>query len=796
MTRKQYEAKYGIAPVISSASDLDTSVAPVRMTRAEYDAKYGQKEEKAGLLTPAKEAVSNLGQTYANYPKKIAENVKAGTEDIKKGDVLKGVVKIGARTAGDIASTIFAPINVPLEAVGVNKLTDYLGTKLGTDVPLKNIIPLVSPFLGDTGNKSFSESVSDIPAIQNFAVTHPNAEEDFSRAMMLLFAGLEKGKIEPKTALPRTVEQIKLAGEKAKEIPVKIKEQRAVQATQKIEKEIANIEKNYTTIRQANEKLADGGEASRKRISQTDVLVDAVDKDGTIRTKQPGGAVEQYRKLTLDGSEGIVRDNLIREGKKINIAEVGKELTAKVYRSGLEGADLIKAIRGIKTELEGLALRADELGNIELSKIHDAKISTTNNINYQKDSTPTIKYRKAKALAYKELVENKSNVAVEVNGKKYGIKEINAELQKYYQDLERLEALDGKKVKGGKLGKYSAQIAGNIAGGAVGGTIGGLGGAAVGTIVGGETASFLKGKSMSKTFGEATGKDPIKNAILERAKEEGKLPAEVNLKIPDVKVGVPKGIQKTKEMLKVENDIAKNVEQQKTAIKAGDFTLVATLKEVYQVLVQYLKDLVKEIRKNPEGGFISDEPITGTGKGKQSQTQSPYDNSTTKGDVSQELLQEARKYKSAEEFVKIQGEPLYHGTTEGSAANIEKNGFVVTKSGMNSGNGISLTPNKAIADIFGENGKTIEAVLAPEAKLVNPREFIATKNAIGEKSGFDTATQKAIDYYKSKGFDGIDFRQGGGGIPDALKSEVRIWNPDVLKTKSQLTDIWNKANKK
>lgn len=306
----------------------------------------------------------------------------------------------------------------------------------------------------------------------------------------------------------------------------------------------------------------------------------------------------------MDGAEGVVRDNLIREGKKVNLGEVAKELTTQVYRSGLEGSALIKAIRGLKGELEGLRLRADELGDIDLSKIHDAKISTTNNINYKTDSTPTIKYRKAKARAYKQIVENKSDISVDVNGTKYGIPEINKELGKYYDDIERLEMLDGKRVRGGKLGKYSAQIAGNIAGGAVGGAVGGLTGAAIGTVVGGETSSFLKGKSMAGTFGKGTGKDVISNAILERAKAEGKLPPEVNLKIPDLKVGVPKDIPKTKEIFKLERDIEKNVEQQKAAIKAGNFELVAALKEIYQVLVRYLKDVINEIRKNSEGGFI------------------------------------------------------------------------------------------------------------------------------------------------------------------------------------------------
>lgn len=159
------------------------------------------------------------------------------------------------------------------------------------------------------------------------------------------------------------------------------------------------------------------------------------------------------------------------------------------------------------------------------------------------------------------------------------------------------------------------------------------------------------------------------------------------------------------------------------------------------------------------------------------------------------LAAEARKYASAEEFVKAQGEPLYHGTSDIAAEDISKNGFDLKSEGMNAGNGVSLTDDKEIANIFGEEGKTIDAVLTNDTKLVSPKEFLITKNDFGEKSGFETATQKAIDFYKEKGYDGVDFRKGNGSIPDALKSEVRIWNPEKIKTKDQLIEIYKSATK-
>ncbi len=130
---------------------------------------------------------------------------------------------------------------------------------------------------------------------------------------------------------------------------------------------------------------------------------------------------------------------------------------------------------------------------------------------------------------------------------------------------------------------------------------------------------------------------------------------------------------------------------------------------------------------------------------------------------------------------------FYHGTTSEGAKSIEQSGFKLGSEGMNRGNGISLSTDKEVAATFSEKdgtpGKVFEVHLKPDAKLVSSAEFIATKNAIAEQSGFDTATQKAQEFYRSKGYDGIDFRDtqhSPGSIPDAMKNEVRLWNPDIV----------------
>jgi hypothetical protein len=599
-----------------------------------------------------------------------------------------------------------------------------------------------------------------------------------------------------------------------------IKESRSAKATEAVAKEIYDIENNYSKTRKANEYTKDAGAESRKRIAETDVLVDSVDKDGLIRTKQPGGAVEKYRKLTLDGTEGTVRENLVRSKETVNLVEVAKELTSQVYRSGLEGATLIKAIRGLKAELDGLKLRADDLGNIDLSKIHDAKISTTQNINYKKDSNPTIKYQKAKATAYKQIVEQKSKLEIDVEGKKYKIKDINKELGKYYEDLERLQMLDGARVKGGRLGKYTAQIAGNIAGGAVGGVVGGLPGMAVGSIVGGETSAILKGKAMSKTFGGVRGNEITKNPILEQARKQGKLPPATDLRVPDIKVGVPKGVPKTKEILKTERDIVKNVEQQKLAIKKGDFTLVSTLKEIYKVLVERLKDLVREaraeIKKNPEGGFVKN-PFQSSKTRKTlslEKSQLPSANDTTKGTkLSMKAIDEipieeqgtltdfldmvaGKKKFSAEDKIALEIET--RKIVENSGGNPEMdNGRLATQISkaydtnplaqevgkvddyFHGGNleggikpGLYLTKVKGDANTYAgrtTGNKVYKFSLPKDMKLVSPKEYDF------EFEGFGYNREKTAKHFLDKGYDAM--KTGDGDLiifnPSKLKGELK-----------------------
>ena len=69
-----------------------------------------------------------------------------------------------------------------------------------------------------------------------------------------------------------------------------------------------------------------------------------------------------------------------------------------------------------------------------------------------------------------------------------------------------------------------------------------------------------------------------------------------DLKVPDKALIASSTIPKTKKLASLESKIAKNVAEQKVAIKAKDYVLVAKLKQIYSTLVTKLKAEIKLIK--------------------------------------------------------------------------------------------------------------------------------------------------------------------------------------------------------
>lgn len=576
MTRAEYEAKYGSKPVIST-STLDTTPAPIRMTRAEYEQTYGVKpfrqtqQQSKGILSDIPSDITETARGFVGAARQGAQNIQEA--------VTRPGLSLPQRVVGAAVAAPSAVVNMGAEAV-------IGGAKLFTTNEFEKA---VSEKIGQAGQavaqtgvgKALTNFYNELPEEDKYTLT--NIIAPAANVMTAVPVTKGAGVVAEKAiqATPNIGTTLKTVSDKFQSTPDS--------RIQRVATELGKVEEKYAPTRKAN--LYDKDiEGSRTRIAQSGVLENAVDETGILNTAD---AVKAYKAQTIDGVEDVVRKNLENEAKTVNLAELRREMNIALMDSGLEGADLATALKGVEKELKGLAIRADELGEIPLVKVQDAKISTTGNINYQ---TPpeTATYRKTIARVYKNMIEAKSNLDV---------KAVNSELAKYYRDIERLERLNGRKVEGGKLGKYTAALTGTAIGMGAG-SVGGGFGSAVGGIVGGEIGAMLKGKSMAKTMrGGGTGLP--ENKILQEAKARAEARGGVDLRVPDKKVGAPKDVSKSKEILKTEGLIKKNVQLQEAAIKAGDFTLVAKLKEIYTSLVEKLKEQVRSIRETmkDQGGY-------------------------------------------------------------------------------------------------------------------------------------------------------------------------------------------------
>ena len=596
MTREEYNTKYGVAPVFTTPSEIDTeptfSSAPVQMTQAEYDFKYSDNTEQTADDLSAK--------TFDPiFPSKEDDTIiQSGLK--ATGNVIPSALNLGK----GLLSAAFSPIDT-IKSVGsivkggAEKGTREVLERTGFEEQADSVTASESEQAFNQVTQFMKDNYFGLENLERTAVNDPFGVGIDILGLLTGGATLagKAGKLD-KAAVAGKVDSAisKTAGavtkptaaaiNKAKEFVVKGPNE----IITKRANDIFDIESGYAKNRRINDQANDAGNASRQRIASTDVMVNAVDENGLIRTKQKGGAVDQYRKQTVEGFEGVVRQNLEREGALVNLEEVRRALLQTINGdgkkgSGLEGSDLVSALRKIDREIEGLGKRADDFGNVPLAKIQDSKIATTKNIDYTKPTGVT--YRKLVARAYKELIEKKS---------KTNVKEVNVELGKFYDDIARLENLDGRRVQGGKLGKHFAQVTGNIAGAAAGSFAGPLGTLA-GTVVGGEVSSMIKGKTLGKTFGKELGLEGKVNPVLEKAMLEGKKAKVTDLKKPDGKVRAAKGVPKTEEIVKLERQIDNNIKQQKKAIAAKDFTLVKGLKEIYNALVE---GLVESIRRPQE----------------------------------------------------------------------------------------------------------------------------------------------------------------------------------------------------
>lgn len=281
----------------------------------------------------------------------------------------------------------------------------------------------------------------------------------------------------------------KLTGGKSKFVDSKVQE-----IVNKRAGEFDKLNKNYKVLTKLSNDAEARGYDIKKVLTESDLLQGAVDDNGHINTKDAIAELNEFMKP----QEDVISQTLQREGKALPLDVVKDRLTESVNNSGLKGGAKIRALRAIEDDLEGYALELTDDQLLPMSVIHDAKVDKYANINYLNPESK----RADKAIAHglKSLIEDYTDSV--------DVKQLNAELGQFYAVQKYLEALDGRKVEGGRLGKYFAQTIGAIAGSHFG---------PFGSIAGAEIGNVVKGAQMASKFAKPTGKTLQQSAAMESA---------------------------------------------------------------------------------------------------------------------------------------------------------------------------------------------------------------------------------------------------------------------------------------
>lgn len=274
-----------------------------------------------------------------------------------------------------------------------------------------------------------------------------------------------------------------------KTIPMLTKEGRVNRVIKSRDKVLTNIEESYASVKKTVDKQKARGIDVKKIVADKDILVNAVDENGNINTKQ---AVENIMPA-IEEREGVIGKILEQEGRTININKLKNEMVKGIKNTrSIFGKNT--ALASIEDDLADLANLADSNGNIKVSDIHSAKVDKYSKINY--DNPAVAQFEKAKAKVFKQIVENETK-GIDVGA-------VNKELQTLYAVQNYLEKLQGKKVEGGRLGKHFARVTGAIVGGHFG---------PIGALLGSELSGGIKGMTMKAGLSGKTGNVPYKAGV-------------------------------------------------------------------------------------------------------------------------------------------------------------------------------------------------------------------------------------------------------------------------------------------
>jgi hypothetical protein len=480
-------------------------------------AKYPQYANRV-QLGPAPAPTQNLGQMTAGQflgaGQKIVSSVTDAGKKLAQNDgsalgTLKAVGAVGEGLLGAAAGGVqglFAPVTAVTE-----KLFSHAPAKTPAYVPQgpSPLAPAINKVKSvAAAHPEATRNIMDALAVGSTALGgeagllgKTASEMTVPEAARIAVAPVKKAATSVVDAAKATKSAVLSPKATASKVVFGTPEHQAATLIDKRLGELSKLEDNSAPIRKATAAAAAKGIDSKKLLAQTDLLHGAVDDSGTLRTHD---AISQLNDF-IKPQEDVISANLAKEGVKIPLETVRKSLTTAIDKSGLEGDALEAGYNKLEATLKGLARRADSQGNISLSKLQDAKVSKYANLDYTNPASKTAD--KAIARSFKGLIEKNTNSV--------DVKALNKELSQHYAVQNLLEKLDGKKVDGGKLGKYFAKTVGAVVGGHFG---------PLGAIIGAEAAGKLKGIALARTLKGKTGAALETSEAMKNAVAKGKAP--------------------------------------------------------------------------------------------------------------------------------------------------------------------------------------------------------------------------------------------------------------------------------
>lgn len=240
---------------------------------------------------------------------------------------------------------------------------------------------------------------------------------------------------------------------------------------------LSTLEQNNAVVRRQFEAARRKGVDPIRVLSETDLLNDAVDKNGTINTRNAQDNLKEIMR-PLDGE---VRKRLKEEGKTISLATLRKAMVRGLQQSDIQGGARVELQNQIAKEIKGLQMTAIN-GQIPLENIHDAKIFKMSNQNYLNPEANEV--GKSVGTILKEIVEQ--------NTDSMDVATYNNELSKLYALRDVIKAMNGKKVMGGRAAKYFKTILGGMVGAQFG---------PLSTVVGAEIGNAIGGAQLQSSLG-------------------------------------------------------------------------------------------------------------------------------------------------------------------------------------------------------------------------------------------------------------------------------------------------------